>query len=71
LCQGSQFSEQTIDHAVISGHDVGLVAVRVMVCDQCGEQFTDETGTDQLAAAKERLDARKQPLWPVGIVYRM
>ena len=70
VCNGVDISLKLVDEEVRTGADIVLVAMNILMCNQCGERYYDQLTMQKIEKLKDKMKTRRLKMEEVGKVYR-
>jgi len=70
ICKGSDIELKTVDEQVMTGKDIILIPMNILVCSNCGERYYDRKAMKKIKEIRSRVKKQELDVEEVGKVMR-
>jgi len=70
ICKGSDIELKTVDEQVMTGKDIILIPMNILVCSNCGERYYDRKAMKKIEEIRSRVKKQELDVEEVGKVMR-
>jgi len=70
VCKGSDIEPKTVDEQIMTGRDIILVPMNILVCSNCGERYYDRKAMRKIEEIRTKVKNQELDVEEVGKVMR-
>jgi YgiT-type zinc finger domain-containing protein len=70
ICKSSYIEPKIVDEQIMSGKDIVLIPMNILVCSSCGERYYDRKAMKKIEEIRSKLKNQRLKVREVGKVMR-